>query len=277
VTRLHESVRAPSASAVLAAAVTGCGLRLLDARTGPGWRRRNYRGVEVTLSAGPAVAAGLLAGLATGTAGRRELTGASVAVAGAALAGFYDDSASAREDERAVKGFAGHLGALAAGRASAGAVKLAVIGMSSLAGAFVRTGATVETVVDGCLVAGSANLCNLLDLRPGRALKVAAAVTLAATPYAQGAGRTMLGAAYGTLAVALPADLHERSMLGDTGANAVGALVGSVLCTRSLRSRVLALSLVAGLTALSEKVSFTKVIADTPVLRWLDELGRPGG
>jgi hypothetical protein len=50
-----------------------------------------------------------------------------------------------------------------------------------------------------------------------------------------------------------------------------------VLCTRPLRSRVLALTLVAGLTALSEKVSFTKVIADTPVLRWLDELGRAGG
>jgi UDP-GlcNAc:undecaprenyl-phosphate GlcNAc-1-phosphate transferase len=273
VSRLHDSVGAPFASAALAAAVTGCGLRLLDARTGPGWRRRNFRGVEVTLSLGPAVAAGLLAGIG----GRRQLAGASIAVAGAALAGFYDDRASAREDERVVKGFAGHLGALAAGRTSAGAVKLAVIGMSSLAGAFVRTGATVDTVVDGCLVAGSANLCNLLDLRPGRALKVAAAVTLAATPFAGGDVRTMLGASYGTLAVALPVDLRELSMLGDTGANAVGALVGSVLCTRPLRSRVLALTLVAGLTALSEKVSFTKVIADTPVLRWLDELGRAGG
>jgi hypothetical protein len=40
---------------------------------------------------------------------------------------------------------------------------------------------------------------------------------------------------------------------------------------------VLALSVVAGLTALSEKVSFSRVIATNPTLRWLDELGRAGG
>ncbi|HEY7882594.1 MAG TPA: hypothetical protein VID31_17205, partial [Streptosporangiaceae bacterium] len=31
---------------------------------------------------------------------------------------------------------------------------------------------------------------------------------------------------------------------------------------------------IAGLTAASEKVSFTKVIARTPALNWLDMLGR---
>ena len=31
---------------------------------------------------------------------------------------------------------------------------------------------------------------------------------------------------------------------------------------------------IAGLTAASEKVSFTKVIASTPALNWLDMLGR---
>lgn len=271
--RHSDQLRGPFVAGAVSGAVTAGLLRVFDARTGDAWRRRNYHGVEVSLSAGPAVAAGLLAGIG----GRRELAGASIAVAGAALAGRYDDRASAREDERAAKGFAGHLAAVADGTARAGAVKVAVIGLSSLAGAFVRTGPTVDTVVDGCLVAGSANLCNLLDLRPGRALKVASAVSLASWPFADDTGRTMLGASYGTLAVALPADLGERSMLGDTGANALGALVGSVLCARSRRSRLLALSVVAVLTALSEKISFTQVIADNPVLRWLDELGRTGG
>jgi UDP-N-acetylmuramyl pentapeptide phosphotransferase/UDP-N-acetylglucosamine-1-phosphate transferase len=249
--------------------------RVLDARTGPGWRRLNYRGSTVTLSAGPAAVAGLLAGIAI--SGRRELTGAAVAVAGAGAAGCYDDWASVRADEQAAKGFAGHLRAAAQGKVSAGAVKVAVIGFSSLAGAFVRTGATADTVLDGCLVAGSANLCNLLDLRPGRALKVAALVTLASTPLARGSGAALLGASYGTLVAALPADLGERSMLGDTGANALGALLGCLLCRNSRRNRVRALVVVTGLTALSEKVSFTAVIETNPALRRLDELGRTVG
>ena len=268
---MRGSARGTIGPAVVGAAVTAAVQRLLDARAGG--RRTNYRGSTVTLSAGPAIAAGMLAAIA----GRRGQAGASVAVAGAALAGAYDDRASALEAERRVKGFAGHLGALAHGRASAGAVKIAVIGTSSLAGALLRTGASVDTVVDGALIAGSANLANLLDLRPGRALKVAAVVSLACTPGAGGPAGTLIGASYGTLAVTLPVDLAERSMLGDTGANAVGALVGSIVCTRSRPVRLAALTIVVGLTALSEKVSFTRVIAATPPLRWLDELGRAGG
>jgi UDP-N-acetylmuramyl pentapeptide phosphotransferase/UDP-N-acetylglucosamine-1-phosphate transferase len=256
----------------VAAATTAAVLRALDSRTGRGGRRQNYRGGTVTLSAGPAVVVGLLAGMAAG-AGRRTCA-AALAVAGAGAAGFYDDRASAREEERLVKGFAGHLRALARGSASAGVVKLAVIGSSSLAAAAVRSDRRSDRLLDGCLVAGAANLCNLLDLRPGRALKVAAAAGALAAPTAAAPERVLLAAFCGALAVALPADLGERSMLGDTGANAVGALVGSVLCGRSRRTRAVALGVVAGLTALSERVSFSAVIEANPVLRRLDELGR---
>ena len=39
-------------------------------------------------------------------------------------------------------------------------------------------------------------------------------------------------------------------------------------------ARIVLLAGIAGLTAASEKVSFTKVIARTPALNWLDMLGR---
>ena len=258
----------PAAAATATLGVT----HLLDSRTGPGWRRLNYCGSTVTLSLGPGAVTGLLAGLALGGRGRIALA-AGVSIAGAGIAGFFDDRASASEDERSVKGFAGHLGALATGKASAGTVKLAVIGTTSLAAAAVRTGASVDTAIDGCLVAGCANLVNLLDLRPGRALKVSgvAAVALAAPNPELG----LVTAA--TVVAALPADLGERSMLGDTGANALGAAVGSVLCGAGRRSRLAALALVVGLTALSEKVSYSAVIAGNPVLRRLDQLGGQGG
>jgi hypothetical protein len=64
-------------------------------------------------------------------------------------------------------------------------------------------------------------------------------------------------------------------MLGDSGANALGALLGLRLA--SIPGRAPRAGLLAGITALtlaSEKVSFTKVIEATPGLRELDRLGR---
>jgi UDP-N-acetylmuramyl pentapeptide phosphotransferase/UDP-N-acetylglucosamine-1-phosphate transferase len=79
----------------------------------------------------------------------------------------------------------------------------------------------------------------------------------------------------GAVAAALPDDLAERTMLGDGGANALGALLGTALAARSSRAgRLAMLAGIVGLTAASERVSFTKVIADTPLLRELDALGR---
>jgi hypothetical protein len=80
-----------------------------------------------------------------------------------------------------------------------------------------------------------------------------------------------LGATLGML----PADLAERVMLGDCGANALGALLGLRLAALPHRgARGAALAAVVGLTLASEKVSFTQVIEATPGLRELDRLGR---
>jgi hypothetical protein len=136
------------------------------------------------------------------------------------------------------------------------------------------------TLVGGAVIAGSANIANLLDLRPGRALK---AVLLLAAPMAAGGRGTHLatatataGASAGAAIGSLPDDLAGRSMLGDTGANSAGALVGTALVARTgPRGRLLALVVVGALTLASEKVSFTKVIESTPGLRELDALGRP--
>ena len=65
-------------------------------------------------------------------------------------------------------------------------------------------------------------------------------------------------------------------MLGDTGANAAGALLGTALVEATgRRGRVAALVVLAGLTLASERVSFTKVIESTPGLREFDAWGRP--
>jgi hypothetical protein len=127
-------------------------------------------------------------------------------------------------------------------------------------------GGQLDLLLDGVVVAGSANLLNLLDLRPGRALKVA---LLGAAAL----GRPGL---VGVAAVLLPDDLAERTMLGDAGANALGAVLGLALADR-LRSRpstAAAAGVLVALTAASEVVSFSRVIDATPPLRRLDRLGR---
>jgi UDP-GlcNAc:undecaprenyl-phosphate GlcNAc-1-phosphate transferase len=64
-------------------------------------------------------------------------------------------------------------------------------------------------------------------------------------------------------------------MLGDAGANALGAMLGTAAATSLSRpARLAALALVTGLTAASEVVSFTRVIERTGPLRRLDMLGR---
>ena len=236
--------------------------------SGP-WERINHRGSTLTLAAGPAVALGAAAGaaLAPGTPARTRATGAVVAGAVGAVGLFDDLSGSA-----ASKGLRGHLSALRRGEVTSGAVKVVVIGAAGLAAGAAVSDNAVDAVIGGAAVAGHANLLNLLDLRPGRALKAALLHTpLAFSSPAGAIAAAGLGAGAGVLAD----DLGERTMLGDAGANALGAVLGLALVARSGRAARLAhLGLVTALTLASEKVSFTQVIARTPVLRELDQLGR---
>ena len=261
----------------LAARAALAGAAALTARNAAApWRRMNYAKRPVTLLGGPALAASATLTAALGApAGTRAATVVVGAVSG--LVGGYDDLAGARPEQARDKGLAGHLAALKAGRVSAGAVKVAGIGAAAAVAAVLTrrgrgTGALVDGVLTTGLVAGTANLINLLDLRPGRAGKAGALV--AAATVGGPAGGLVAGPLGATLAV-LPEDLGERIMLGDCGANALGALLGLRLA--SIPGRALRAGLLAGVVALtlaSEKVSFTKVIEATPGLRELDRLGR---
>jgi UDP-N-acetylmuramyl pentapeptide phosphotransferase/UDP-N-acetylglucosamine-1-phosphate transferase len=253
------------------------GAAALDARAaGSPWRRMNFAGRPVTLLGGPALAAS-----ATGTAvlGAPAGTRSAAAVVGAVsgLVGGYDDLAGSRPEQARDKGLAGHLAALRAGRVSAGAVKVAGIGAAAAVAAFLtRSGRGPAALVDGVLttglVAGTANLVNLLDLRPGRAGKAA---TLAAAATIGGPAGGLVAGPLGATVAVLPEDLGERVMLGDSGANAVGALLGLRLASIPARGpRAALLAAVVALTLASERVSFTTVIEATPGLRELDRLGR---
>ncbi|MEV0587672.1 hypothetical protein [Nonomuraea sp. NPDC050310] len=240
------------------------------------WNRTNHRGEQLTLLEGPALVAGAATGVlaAPGLPGRVRLAGL-LAAGGSGALGCYDDLYGTT----ASKGFKGHLGALAKGEVTSGAVKILGIGATGLAAAALVSRGPVDSLVNGALVAGSANLANLFDLRPGRAIKVGlltggpllALSVLRDRPAAAVLASVPLGAA----AALLPEDLGERAMLGDGGANALGALLGLAAATQLGRpGRLVLLGTVVALTAASEKISFTKVIAGNRVLNRIDLLGR---
>jgi UDP-GlcNAc:undecaprenyl-phosphate/decaprenyl-phosphate GlcNAc-1-phosphate transferase len=241
------------------------------------WSRINHRGEPVTLLEGPAVAAGAIAGALThaslaslaGSPGWRAGTAMAVAGAGGAAFGAYDDLAGSADR----RGFRGHIGALRDGEVTTGAVKLGGIGLTGILSAALVGGPAADVVINAGLVAGGANLLNLFDLRPGRAIKVAAVSgALISAGGALSSGSAVPAAAGLAL---LPEDLGERAMLGDCGANALGAMLGAAAAAGLPRpARIALLAGIAALTAASEKVSFTKVIERTPPLRWLDMLGR---
>lgn len=251
------------------------------------WERRNHRGRPVTLLEGPASALAALAG--TPAAVARWRVAAVVAVAGAGAFGALDDLAESADDRAGgARGLRGHLAAARRGHLTTGAWKVLGIGVSGLAASALaqprvprRAGELLDTAVGASLVAGSANLVNLFDLRPGRALKVtgvAAASMALGVPGSPGAidARPLSGALLGAAVAGLPDDLAGRSMLGDTGANALGALLGVAALARWERpGRAVALAVVVGLTVASERVSFSRVIEANPLLRELDRLGRP--
>jgi glycosyltransferase involved in cell wall biosynthesis len=163
-----------------------------------------------------------------------------------AAIGLADDLWSGPE-----RGFRAHLRA----RRTTGTLKLVGIPLYAL----IRT----RSVSGALLVALSANALNQLDTKPGRALKayIALAIPL----------RAPLGAAV----LIAPYDLREMAMLGDSGSNALGALLGWSSVSRFTgRGRWIAVAALAGLTALGERTSLGRIIERTPVLRQVDEWGR---
>lgn len=277
------------------------------------WERTNFHGSTVSLRGGVAMAGASVASAAVASAlsdQPRAALGGVVASLGGAVAGYIDDvDQGAHDGDKVAKGLKGHLGALAHGQVTTGVIKIAGIGASALAAsALVGSKATSvggkvsDLALNTVLIAGTANLANLLDLRPGRALKAtvlvavplsyfscaaaktpasgasgAASATPAAPASASGASaQRLLASGLNAAAItALVEDLQETTMLGDTGANAAGALLGTSLAANDSWKLRLGTTLgVVGLILASEKVSFSKVIAANPALNWLDQLWR---
>ncbi len=175
------------------------------------------------------------------------------------------------------RGWRGHGAAALRGQLSTGALKAAgSLGLSLLAMSYLGLSNGRWLLATGVLVLAT-NVFNLLDLRPGRSTK---AFVLLGAGLAIGSAELRPLWALGLFAapalIAGVYDLRERAMLGDTGANLLGALAGLwLVLTLSGTGQLIALVLLAAVTLYGELRSISALIERTPGLRRLDAWGRP--
>ncbi len=250
----------------------------------PALERTNYRGHPLPTAGGIIIVLTVLvieAGRAiAGAAGIGDEPGLTLsrslvlfAVFGFGFLGFVDDLLGAGGD----RGFRGHVRALAQGRLTTGFVKL--FGGAGVAVVLVATPGFASgrrLITDAVLIALAANFANLLDLAPGRLIKVAWVVYLPlAIVLGTGAVGIALAPVMGAALGLLPDDLGERLMLGDTGANVIGAVLGlGVVLGLGTGPRTGALIALIVLNVLAEVVSFSRVIDRVRPLRAFDRLGQ---
>lgn len=186
--------------------------------------------------------------------------------------GFIDD----RLGRRDTLGFKGHFGALFKGRLTTGGLKALGGGVISLFLALSLSKSWYDIIVNTLIIALFTNLLNLLDLRPGRAIKgflIFGAVILALARF--NTNSWLFLPLLGAVVVYFPVDLKAKAMMGDAGSNVLGLALG-YWCVLSLEFpyRIGVLAFLLAVHVYTEKYSLTETIENNQVLKWLDDLGR---
>lgn len=186
------------------------------------------------------------------------------------MAGLLDDLSPGSP-----RGLRGHFLALSRGRISTGVIKAAAGVLGGALVAFLVPGRdALDRMLGVVVVAGATNLWNGFDVAPARAVKL---FVLAAIPLAVLHPTGTLLRAIGAVLPAGWAELRERAMLGDAGANLLGFLAGAhlyVYANLSLWALWPAAVAFLGLNLAAETVTLSRIIEATPPLRWFDRLGR---
>jgi UDP-GlcNAc:undecaprenyl-phosphate GlcNAc-1-phosphate transferase len=242
-----------------------------------GHLRANYRGALLACPLGLLIPAAALVALIP-LALLKGLSGSdTLAIAGlyfvlpVAALGLADDAYAGPS-----RGWRGHGAETLRGTFSTGALKaIGTLGLALAWSALTQEGAA-RFLLSAAVLVLATNLFNLLDLRPGRAVKAFALLGAGLTLGSRDTGPLLdLGIWVGPILVAGALDLRERGMLGDTGSNVVGAVAGVwLVLTLNVTGLAIAAGLLALITLYGELRSINSLVERAPGLRHLDSLGR---
>lgn len=242
--------------------------------------RKNYRGNDIPVSVGISFPVSLiLVFLFYALIGRYDLSFHIylIGIISICFLGFIDDMLGQRD----TLGFKGHFGALFKGKLTTGGLKavgggiIAFFLALSLSGLEPLGNVWLDILINTLILALFTNMLNLLDLRPGRAIKGYIFFLLLIILMAGRVNWLLITPLLGIILVYFPVDVKARAMMGDAGSNVLGLTLGyySVIFL-SLPYRVAVLLFLIAMHIYTEKFSLTSTIERVPLLRLIDQAGR---
>ena len=187
------------------------------------------------------------------------------------FAGILDDIIGNRD----VSGLKGHFKSLLNGKLTTGGFKALFGGFIGLVISIAISKNIYDIVINTLIIALSTNLMNLLDLRPGRAIKGYLLISIVLLFTLGEYTRNLLLLIVPNVIAYFNQDLKAKAMMGDTGSNVLGISIGILFVMGySLKVRLIWLAFLIFIHILTEKYSLTKIIENNKFLNFIDKLGR---
>lgn len=187
------------------------------------------------------------------------------------LVGLMDDTLGNRNDT----GLKGHFVKLFKGDLTTGAFKALVGGFVGLFVSVTLSKNPLDIIVGTLVIALATNFMNLLDLRPGRAIKVYLFIVIICLIFCSKFERELMMLILPAVVAYFYYDLKAMAMMGDAGSNILGVSMGIfIVLAFDIKVKIAVLILLIAIHVLTEFYSLTKIIEKNSILNKIDKFGR---
>lgn len=185
--------------------------------------------------------------------------------------GYLDDSLG----DHTRKGFKNHFYDLVTGHPSTGIFKIIFALIIGLIISKAYYSSIMDIIFHILLFGLCVNFINLLDLRPGRAIKGFVFLTLIICLLSGLKSLWILLPIFSGLTVYIKDEMDEKCMLGDTGSNLLGGILGMyTLNAGGLWTKYGLFMMLLILHFAAEFISFSRIIESNPILKQIDRHGQ---